>query len=457
MSDQLLEISVDLIDEAEDNHRRRFTRIEELAESIRQDGLLQNLVVEEVFDRYRLIAGARRFRAAKLAGLASVRCLVKVGLDNAERVQQMFVENIHREDLTPIEEAEALSQLRALDLSQRQIADRVGWKQAVVSKRLALLKLPAEIQDRVDAEEMSRTDAVELARLADHPAQLTKVLRDKRDLPIATKVAEQLAKVSAERGAAKVREDLEAQGLPCLDWPESGDWTRDPEAPARPLAGQGVAGAIPVGPDDHGVDEPCYGVSVRPDDAAAIAICLEPDRHPVVQQTLLGSAPAEQDAPEPELESLSLPSGGEAVVEPVVEERPAEPGADSRQASRLSAARLLLKNPDSRDVHELVVLSELEDLYEERADVVAEMLGLPADIDMQELYDELAGICRTGTARDVQRLAFAMVMARTEQLVRRAGELADVDLVAAYLRGLGAAGYRAGDEEPDPGLEEMSA
>ena len=120
--------------------------LKELAASIRQRGVMQPLMVRpRDGGRYELIAGERRWRAAKEAGLATVPVIVRQATDE-ESLEIALIENLQREDLNPIEEARAYDQLAtAFKLTQEQIADKVGRSRAAVANALRLLALPAEV------------------------------------------------------------------------------------------------------------------------------------------------------------------------------------------------------------------------------------------------------------------------------------------------------------------------
>jgi len=132
--------------------RRYFDeeRIAELAESIRHQGILQPLVVRKVNNGYELIIGERRFRAAQRAGLEQVPALVK-DVSDAESLAMALVENIQREELTPIEEALAYRQLMdEFHLTQEEVATRVGKSRPMVTNLLRILNLPEELKEEVD-------------------------------------------------------------------------------------------------------------------------------------------------------------------------------------------------------------------------------------------------------------------------------------------------------------------
>ena len=131
--------------------RTRFDEasLAELAESIRAQGIVQPLVVTSEGDgTYSIVAGERRLRAARLAGLEEVPVVVREVADDRERLELALVENLQRSDLDPIEEAEAYQGLQqGFGLSLEQVAARVGRSRPAISNALRLLKLPTEIRD----------------------------------------------------------------------------------------------------------------------------------------------------------------------------------------------------------------------------------------------------------------------------------------------------------------------
>jgi len=154
--------------------RRKFpaASLAELAESIRRRGVLQPVLVEAAGEgRYVIVAGERRVRAAKLAGLDRVPVIVR-SFSPEERLEIALIENLQREDLTPIEEAKAYRQLmEARDLTQEQVAARVGKDRTTVTNSLRLLKLPEKVQDAVERGELSAGHARALLAV-DNPADM---------------------------------------------------------------------------------------------------------------------------------------------------------------------------------------------------------------------------------------------------------------------------------------------
>ena len=130
--------------------------IDELARSVRQHGIVQPLVVTRSGDKYKLIAGERRFRAAQKAGLTTVPVLIKEMMTEGDALQIALIENIQREDLNPIEEAMAYHQLHDdFQLTQEEISRRVGKERSTVANFLRLLKLPDPVKKLLASGQLS--------------------------------------------------------------------------------------------------------------------------------------------------------------------------------------------------------------------------------------------------------------------------------------------------------------
>jgi ParB family transcriptional regulator, chromosome partitioning protein len=143
-------------------------RLEELTRSIKSNGIIQPIVVRKLGDRFQIIAGERRWRAAMRAGLARVPVVVRDVAPGQERslLEMALIENIQREDLNPIEEAQAYRRLTDdFQLKQDQIADAVGKDRASVANTLRLLKLPDEVRAEVAAGTLSMGHARALLAL----------------------------------------------------------------------------------------------------------------------------------------------------------------------------------------------------------------------------------------------------------------------------------------------------
>lgn len=146
-------INADLITTNKNQPRVYFEEdaLAELALSIKHNGLLQPIVVRQVEDHYEIIAGERRFRACRLNGMNEVPCLVKEKSD-LESAELALIENIQRQDLSAIEEANAyVSLMRTSNLTQEELAKKIGKSQASVANKIRLLQLSDEIQHAVNS------------------------------------------------------------------------------------------------------------------------------------------------------------------------------------------------------------------------------------------------------------------------------------------------------------------
>ncbi len=140
-------LPLSLIDTNPDQPRKNFDpeALQSLADSIAANGLLQPILVRQLADRYEIIAGERRFRASKLAGLNSVPAMV-IEADNQRAAQLALIENIQRENLNPYEEAEAFNSLMdEYKMTQEEVAERIGRSRSAVANSLRLLDLPDEV------------------------------------------------------------------------------------------------------------------------------------------------------------------------------------------------------------------------------------------------------------------------------------------------------------------------
>jgi ParB family chromosome partitioning protein len=167
------EFPIELIDPSALQPRVHFddAKLEELAQSIRANGVVQPLLMRPKGDRFELIAGERRWRAAQLAGLTKVPAVLRDVSDD-KILELALIENIQREDLNPIEEALAYKKLiETLGLTQETVAERVGRDRSFVTNYLRLLRLPEDIQQLVQVGRLSTGHARTLIALEDADAQ----------------------------------------------------------------------------------------------------------------------------------------------------------------------------------------------------------------------------------------------------------------------------------------------
>ena len=174
-----LEIPLDRVRPNPRQARKRFEpgALAELTESIRASGVLQPIVVRRVGDDYELIAGERRWRAARNAGLERIPAVVRE-VTNAQSLELALVENLLREDLNPVEAAEGYRQLLAdFGMTQEQLGQRIGKDRSSIANTLRLLKLPAPVLDDLRGGRLTMGHALSLLALTDADEQLK--LRDR--------------------------------------------------------------------------------------------------------------------------------------------------------------------------------------------------------------------------------------------------------------------------------------
>ena len=163
------------VEPSREQPRKNFNEdaLMELADSIKQFGIIQPLIVQKQDDYYEIIAGERRWRAAKLAGLKEVPVIIK-NYTEQERVEIALIENIQREDLNPIEEALAFRRLLTeFELKQDELAERVSKSRTAVTNSMRLLKLDERVQQMVVDEKISTGHARALLAVEDKEQQYT--------------------------------------------------------------------------------------------------------------------------------------------------------------------------------------------------------------------------------------------------------------------------------------------
>ena len=168
------DISIDEIDPNASQPRRDFDKeaLEQLADSIREAGVLSPILVVENGMRYRIVAGERRDRAARLAGLNTVPCIVR-SMTNEQQMEAALIENLQRQDLNPIEEAAAIrSLMQECGYTQEEAARKLGKSRPAIANALRLLNLPKAVTDLVVTGDLSAGHARVLAGLDSEARQL---------------------------------------------------------------------------------------------------------------------------------------------------------------------------------------------------------------------------------------------------------------------------------------------
>lgn len=210
-----LEVPLDAIDPNPDQPRRGFDAegLESLAASIREHGIVQPLVVQpRSAGRYQLIAGERRWRAAQFAGLSTVPVIVSEA-PSEDRLTLALVENLQREDLNPIEAAQAFAELVDRGWNHRQIGERIGKSRSAVANQIRLLQLPDTLQQQVVAGTLSEG----------HARALLLAPESEREQLAETAISEALS-VRALEDRARGETEAAAEARPALPKPLSEDF-----------------------------------------------------------------------------------------------------------------------------------------------------------------------------------------------------------------------------------------
>ena len=203
-SEGLFHVDIDLIDPSPYQPRTRFREeaLEELARSIISSGIVQPLVVRRINNRYQLIAGERRWRAAQRAAIQRVPVVVR-DVPEEMALEMTLVENLQREDLNPIEEARAFQRLtEEFNLTQEKVAERTGKDRATIANSVRLLKLDQPIQELLEEGHLTAGHGRALLAIADTQERLElsrRIARGGMTVRQVERLAGRLAKPKAER------------------------------------------------------------------------------------------------------------------------------------------------------------------------------------------------------------------------------------------------------------------
>ena len=201
-------VKITMVEPNREQPRKTFDEeaLNELAESIKQFGLLQPILVQDRKDYYEIIAGERRWRAAKIAGLKEVPVIIK-NLTEQEIVEISLIENIQRENLNPIEEALAYKKLlNEFHLKQEEVAERVSKSRTAVTNSMRLLKLAEEVQEMVVKEEITTGHARALLGIEDPEQQIStarKIVDEKLSVRDIEKLVKNMNKPAKEKKLSK--------------------------------------------------------------------------------------------------------------------------------------------------------------------------------------------------------------------------------------------------------------
>jgi len=290
---QVEAIAVEQLHWNPDNPRTDAGDVVDMAATIAAIGVLEPLLVAHAeamqlaSDRLPLIgagefiviAGHRRLEAAKLAGVKTVPCIVRDDLVGEHADVAMVVENVHREDLTPIEEAR--SYLRLQDVhgkSQRDIAALVGRNQSHISKRLQLLALPEKMHAKVGTDELSVDEALVIAKHADKPSVLKAIEKRSSYQSVEQVVRTAVEKDSKDKKVAAAKEKLRKQGVTnFVKYDEYGQRADSKPRPLKYLAEQGVDVDAHIHSECHAV---AVGFGNWGTELHTVPVCTKPESHP---------------------------------------------------------------------------------------------------------------------------------------------------------------------------------
>ena len=217
---QVSHLKISMIDPKSDQPRKYFDKeaLEELSASIVENGLLQPILVREYGEgRYQIIAGERRFRASKLAGLTEIPSII-LDKDDKKAAQIALIENIQREDLNPLEEAMAYRSLaEEFDMTQEELSLKVGKSRSAIANMIRLLDLPDEILTLVASRELSAGHARTLLGVKDRDDMILLAQRAVED-ELSVRVLEEEVKKINKPKKPVIEEDEIGTGMPVIDY-----------------------------------------------------------------------------------------------------------------------------------------------------------------------------------------------------------------------------------------------
>ena len=213
-----VKVKINQVEPNRDQPRKKFDEnaLKELADSIRQFGVLQPLIVQEKEDYYAIVAGERRWRAAKMAGLSEIPVIIREITDQ-ELVEVSLIENIQRENLNPIEEAAAFKRLLTeFQLKQEEVAERVSKSRTAVTNSMRLLKLDARVQQMIIDGHLTTGHARALLAIEDLELQYltaSRIFNEKLSVREVEKLVKNLGKKKIEKKEADPQQKAVFQDL----------------------------------------------------------------------------------------------------------------------------------------------------------------------------------------------------------------------------------------------------
>lgn len=208
----IFEVDIDKVEPNKNQPRKRFeeTALEELAESIKEHGVLQPIILKKIDSGYEIIAGERRWRASKIAGMKKIPAIVKK-IDELKAFETALVENLQREGLNPMEEAKSYKRLiEEFSLSQEEAGKKVGKSRSVVANAMRLLNLDERVQNFVSENKLTNGHGRALLGITDKDVQFElaeKIIEEE----LSVRETESLVKKISENKNKKVSEKEESQ------------------------------------------------------------------------------------------------------------------------------------------------------------------------------------------------------------------------------------------------------
>jgi ParB family chromosome partitioning protein len=207
--EEVLQIPVEKLFANTKQPRKRFEKkaLEELSLSIQEQGIIQPIIARKIDNKYEIIAGERRWRASQLVGLEKVPVLIK-DTDPKKALELALIENIQRENLNPVEEAEAYVQLiKSYGLTQQEVAQKVGKERATIANSVRLLALGREIREMIESADISVGHAKVLMSVED-PAEQRKLAQQIARKKLSVRAVEQILKKKAKEQPASPAEKV---------------------------------------------------------------------------------------------------------------------------------------------------------------------------------------------------------------------------------------------------------
>lgn len=395
------------------NPRHDIGDVGELAASIKELGIIEPLIVTPNGDGFILVAGHRRHAAAVRAGVRQAPCVVRPGLDEKAQAEIRVVENLHRQDLTPLEEAEAFKALIDLGYSQRALEKKISRSQAHISRRLSLLKLPEKARAAVDTGDITVEDATTLARVS--PDRVEALF--KRGRPSPYEIGNAVREQELSEKDAEARKALLAAGVSIVEKMPGPAWKHR-------LSGPGNYG-LELTPEEH-TGEPCHAAEVGYG-AKVTYVCTDPARHEPGGDSALQVLERPTDDEDDEEE---VPEPGEAPAAFDARQQAAEAARAIRTAraeerrraidARRAYAALLIEKLDAAGAIDLLAMAFgeitcIEDPFDDR--MLPDLLGITLDTYNQAT---VAGMVKAYMAKGPRNRARALSAVAVAALERDA-------------------------------------